>query len=155
MTAGDREAWLRRALQLAEESVDAGGRPFGSIVVRDGEVVGEGTNRVVQTGDPTWHAELAAIRAAASQLGRPELSDCELYSSGEPCPMCFSACYLAGVTSVYHCLTVSEAASFGFPSAALYQELALPAGDRQLQMVHLPLDGAITVYERWAARTQS
>jgi guanine deaminase len=96
----DDEAWLARAIELAVDNVADGGRPFGAIVVRDGSEVAAGVNRALQDGDPTAHAELLAIRAAARRLGTLWLAGATVYASGEPCPMCRTAARHAGIARV-------------------------------------------------------
>jgi guanine deaminase len=151
----DEDALLELAAQLAARSVDAGGRPFGSVVVRDGEVVAEGVNRVEQTGDPTAHAELEAIRAACAALGTADLGDCVLASSAEPCPMCMAACYWAGVGTVLYGASRSEAAGIGFDSAYVYAQLALPPGERDLPTRQRPSPAAVEAMRRWTEREGS
>ena len=92
--------FMEMAIRLSEENIDNGGGPFGAVIVRDGEVIATGTNRVVPNNDPTAHAEVIAIRNACEKLGTFQLTDCTVYSSCEPCPMCLSALYWAGVKRI-------------------------------------------------------
>ena len=92
--------FLCEAIELAHANVEKGGRPFGAVVVKDGEVIATGVNEILSTNDPTAHAELTAIRAASQKLGSPDLQGCAVYASGHPCPMCMAAMRLAGVGEV-------------------------------------------------------
>ena len=107
--------YMRIAIEEAEEGVrcDHGG-PFGAVVVYNGKVIARGHNRVIATNDPTAHAEMEVIREAARKLGRFDLSDCEIYSSCEPCPMCFSAIHWAKMKNLYFGCSREDAADIGF-----------------------------------------
>lgn len=132
---------MGKALALARRNAEsAEGGPFGAVVVFDGEIVGEGRNQVTATNDPTAHAEIVAIRQAASKLGRFDLSGCVIYTSCEPCPMCLSAAYWARVDRVVYSATQNEAAAAGFDDAFLYAELAKHQSERQLKSVQLKTD---------------
>jgi guanine deaminase len=136
----DREL-MSLALKLARKNAtSAEGGPFGAIVVYDGKVVGEGRNQVTTSNDPTAHAEVVAIRAAATKLGRFDLKGCVIYTSCEPCPMCLSAAYWARVDKVFYAATQDEAAAAGFDDAFLYDELAKDMGERQLPCVQVKTD---------------
>jgi len=129
------------ALSLARRNASsADGGPFGAIVVFDGEVVGEGRNQVTTTNDPTAHAEVVAIRAAALKLKRFDLRGCVIYTSCEPCPMCLSAAYWSRVDRVVYSATQQEAAAAGFDDAFLYDELSKDMADRQLPCVQVKTD---------------
>lgn len=143
---------LARAVQLARDAVEEGGRPFGAVVVVDGRIVGEGANRAALENDPTWHAELAAIRAAATALGSPHLEGATVYSSGEPCAMCLAACYWAGIDRVVHGATVEDATAAGFPVGDIYRELALPGERRRVATVHVADEAAVALLRSWAER---
>ncbi|MFD7923481.1 nucleoside deaminase [Streptomyces sp. NPDC059740] len=149
----DPEALLQRAVDLSQQAVDAGGRPFGALVVLDGRTVGEGRNRVAPANDPTAHAEIEALRAAGRSLGRPVLEGAVLYASSEPCPMCLAACYWAGVTRVVHAATTDDVAACGLADRRLYRELALPKESRALPAEQVPgsvREEAVVVLRRWA-----
>ncbi|MDE6238868.1 MAG: nucleoside deaminase, partial [Muribaculaceae bacterium] len=93
----DDAKYMRMAIDLSVENVDNGGGPFGAVIVRDGEIIATGVNRVVANNDPTAHAEVSAIRNACQHLQTYQLEGCTIYSSCEPCPMCLSAIYWAGI----------------------------------------------------------
>ena len=119
------ETFLREAIRLSREKMEAGeGGPFGAVVVKDGQIVGRGWNRVTSANDPTAHAEVEAIREACSNLKTFSLSGCELYASCEPCPMCLSAIYWARIDTLYFAATHHDAAAAGFDDALLYQEVS-------------------------------
>jgi tRNA(Arg) A34 adenosine deaminase TadA len=108
------DAWLRRAIALSSVSVEAGQTPFGAVIVNDGTVVAEDHNRVWDTTDPTAHAEVNAIRSAASTLGTIELAGCTLYSSCEPCPMCMAAIHWSRISRLVYAASISDADAAGF-----------------------------------------
>ncbi len=148
-----RDRFLREAVQLAAESVSAGGGPFGALVVRDGEIVGRGKNRVTASQDPTAHAEVVAIREACATLGSHQLVGCELYSSSEPCPMCLGAIYWARPDAVYFANERGEAAAAGFDDAFIYDEIELLPGDRRIRMNRVEVDGAGEPFRLWHMKT--
>jgi guanine deaminase len=136
---------------LAEENVKTRkGGPFGAIIVIDGVIVGEGVNRVTTNLDPTAHAEIMAIRAACKHLKSFKLPNSILYSSCEPCPMCLSAAYWAGIEAIYFSNTKSEAAEIGFSDLFLYEEVVKPIDKRSIPTINEPLELAKKVFEAWA-----
>ncbi len=144
--------FLRRAIQLATENVVKGaGGPFGAVVVRDGRIVGEGANTVTASHDPTAHAEVNAIRAAAQALGTFSLAGCELYTSCEPCPMCLAAAYWARMEAVYYGASADDAARAGFDDALLYKELRKSSARRALPATQLLGDEAWASFAAWIA----
>jgi tRNA(Arg) A34 adenosine deaminase TadA len=147
--AGERH--LQEAIALARDGMRRGsGGPFGAVVVRDGAVVGRGWNRVLETNDPTAHAEVVAIRDATARLGRFALHDCEIYASCEPCPMCLGAIHWARLPRLVYAATREEAAAAGFSDADFYRELALPAEQRLLRAERLDLPESRSLFEEWA-----
>lgn len=148
--------FLQRAIDLSIEGSTTGqGYPFGAVVVRGDEIVGEGCNRVIATVDPSAHAEIVAIRAACAQLGTFELADCELYTSCEPCPMCLGAIYWAKIPKVYYANTRHDAAAIGFDDALIYDEIPLPNKQRQVEMRQLNKEEAMKAFELWEQKKQS
>src|SRR5580700_6907154 len=124
---------MARAIELAIENVRSGrGGPFAALVVKDGRIVGEGTNCVTASNDPTAHAEVVAIRAACAALGSFQLDGCDFYTTCEPCPMCLGAIYWARLSSVYFAATAADAAAAGFDDAFIYEQLALPLAARKI-----------------------
>jgi tRNA(Arg) A34 adenosine deaminase TadA len=145
--------FMRRAIALGRQGMEAGeGGPFGAVVVRAGEVVGEGWNRVVASQDPTAHGEVVAIRDACRRLGRFSLEGCHLYSSGEPCPMCLSAIYWARIERIGFGFSVNDAARIGFDDRLIYRELTRPPGRRRIRRVQLLADEARSLLREYARR---
>ncbi len=145
-----KEVFMRRAIALSREGMERGrGGPFGAVVVSGGQIVGEGSNRVTSSLDPTAHAEIVAIRAACAALGRFELRGCEIHTSCEPCPMCLSAIYWARLDRVYYANDRAGAARIGFDDALIYREVALPPEARQLPMIRLLADEGRAAFEAW------
>jgi len=148
------EAHMREAVHLAEEGVRHGrGGPFGCVVVRRGEVVGRGHNRVTSTNDPTAHAEVVAIRDACANLETFQLTDCELYTSCEPCPMCLAAIYWARIPTVFYGNTRQDAAAIGFDDDFIYQQVPLPPEQRTVAMRPLLREEALATFQKWTAKT--
>ena len=145
-----REEFMRRAIALALENVRSGhGGPFAALVVRDGRVLAEGTNRVTLTNDPTAHAEVVAIREACRALGDFQLSGCDLYTTCEPCPMCLGAIYWARPARVFFAGAASDAAAAGFDDAFIYDELRHPSSERRIPMTQLLRDEALAIFSAW------
>lgn len=152
-TAGSDLAFLKRAVDVAAEHMRAGhGKPFGAVLVRDGEVLAEGWNATIATGDPTSHAEIEAIRAACRKLGTSDLSGSVLYASGEPCPMCLGAMFLSRVSRAVYATTVDEATRIGNTSAAIYAEYPKPPAERSLPSAFHHLPEASALFDEWLAR---
>jgi tRNA(Arg) A34 adenosine deaminase TadA len=145
----DPALWLRRAVARAVANVENGGGPFGAVIVKGGELVAEGANLVTASHDPTAHAEVTAIRRAATKLNTHDLSGCEIYSSCEPCPMCLGAIFWARLDRIYYAATQLEAAAAGFDDAHFYQQLALPPTQRQIAMHATPIPGANDPFLAW------
>ena len=141
---------MRRAISLASQNVREGlGGPFGSVVVKDGEIIGEGTNRVATSCDPTAHAEMLAIRAASAKLKNFDLSGCELYTSCEPCPMCLSAIYWARIERMFYGNSIVEADAIGFSDEFLYKEITLPVHERKLEATRFLESEALESFRLW------
>lgn len=141
---------LDRAIALAAEaSADGAAGPFGAVVARGSEVLGEGWNRVVGDHDPTAHAEVVAIRAACAALGDHVLEGCTIYASCEPCPMCLGAIYWARIARVVYAAGRTEAAQAGFDDAWIYDEIGRRPMERSITMVRVERPGAAKVFEQW------
>lgn len=144
-----KEDLMRKAIELSIENVAAGGGPFGAVIARNGEIIATGVNRVTSNCDPTAHAEVSAIRAAAKALGTFDLSGCEIYTSCEPCPMCLGAIYWAHLDRLYYGNNKQDAAAIGFDDAFIYEELDLKPEDRRLQSQVLLPEEAIQAFKDW------
>ena len=128
-----KEKFMRRAIEVAYEGMNGGhGGPFGAVIVRDGEIVGEGHNRVLSSNDPTAHAEVVAIRAAAQALGTFDLSSCEIYVNGVPCPMCMAAIFWSRIARLYYACLPEDAEAIGFDDHEFYRQLDKPLEERDL-----------------------
>ena len=117
------KTFMREAIRLADESVQNGGGPFGAVIVKDGEIVAGSANSVTRDNDPTAHAEVNTIRQACRKLGTFDLSDCVIYTSCEPCPMCLGAIYWARIGRIYYGNTKKDAADIDFADDFIYKEL--------------------------------
>ena len=153
MTEQDKE-FMRRAIELAQNGIDDNdGGPFGAVVVRDGEIIGEGCNRVTSTNDPTAHAEVVAIREACRNLSSFQLEGCTIYTSCEPCPMCLGAIYWARPAKVYFGATREDAAQIGFDDQFIYEEIEKNHEHRQMKLANFLRDEALVVFQNWANKT--
>lgn len=142
--------FMQEAINEARHGMKQGyGGPFGSVVVKDGKIIGRSSNRVFETNDPTAHAEMMAIRDAAATIGSAELSGCTIYSVGEPCPMCMAAIYWACIEKVYFANTKEEAANVGFDDSKIYRELAMPFYKRTMPILHTPSEYAKRLFIEW------
>ena len=145
--------FMREAIQQALRGMSNNeGGPFGAIVVKDGEIVGRGNNRVTSTNDPTAHAEVVAIRDACARLGTFQLDGCIIYTSCEPCPMCLGAIYWARPAKIVYACTKTDAAAVQFDDAFIYEELARPLDQRKLEIVQLLRDEGLETFRRWASK---
>jgi len=144
--------FLEEAVRLATESVRTGGGPFGAVVVRDGEIIARGMNRVTPDSDPTAHAEVVAVRKACERLASFQLEGCDVYASTEPCPMCMGALYWARPTRVFYASDRQDAAAAGFDDQFIYDELARPIEARDLETRRVAVESAGREFEAWAAR---
>ncbi|MBQ7854271.1 MAG: nucleoside deaminase [Muribaculaceae bacterium] len=142
--------FLEMAAELAEKNIDNGGGPFGAVIVRNGEVVATGVNRVTADNDPTAHAEVNAIRQACQRESTFNLKGCVIYSSCEPCPMCLSALYWAGVSRIYYGCTQEDAEAVNFSDQFIYRELEKPKCDRMIPCIKMDSTRTIKVFEKWA-----
>ena len=114
--------FMKRAIEISLLSVEKGTGPFGAVIVKDGKIIAEGSNKVTLTNDPTAHGEIVAIREACKKLNNFNLSGCELYSSCEPCPMCLSACYWSRIDKIYYANTREDAKKIDFDDSLIYSE---------------------------------
>jgi guanine deaminase len=149
MTDSDKK-FMMRAIELARSGMESNaGGPFGCVVVKDGEIVGEGNNCVTSTNDPTAHAEVVAIRNACANLGTFQLEACSIYTSCEPCPMCLGAIYWSRPAAIFYAGTREDATAAGFDDEHFYSEIERPNAERQLAMVSLLREEAQKVFQAW------
>lgn len=145
--------FMSRAIELAKMGVDKNlGGPFGCVVTRGDEILGEGNNRVTSTSDPTAHAEIIAIREACKSLKTFQLDGCTIYTSCEPCPMCLGAIYWARPARVFYACTRDDAAAIGFDDDHIYQELEKTNEEREMVLMNLMRDEALEVFGQWAVK---
>ncbi|HPB20512.1 MAG TPA: nucleoside deaminase [Bacteroidales bacterium] len=149
MNINDDIYFLKLAIELAKENVKNGGGPFGAVIVKDGQIIAKGTNRVTSHNDPTAHAEIVAIRQACEKLNDFQLTDCIIYSSCEPCPMCLGAIYWARPKKLVFAADKFDAANAGFDDSMIYDEIQLPYSDRHLETINLRIDESLQPFELW------
>ena len=143
--------FMEMAANLSLENIDCGGGPFGAVIVKDDEVIATGVNRVTADNDPTAHAEVNAIRNACGKLKDFKLHDCIVYSSCEPCPMCLSALYWAGVKKIFYGNTKEDAEAIDFSDKFIYEEIERSPSQRHIPAIHIADSSAIRAFQRWAA----
>ncbi len=149
----DCSEFMKRAAALSLEMMrENSGGPFGAVIVRDGKVIAEGWNLVTSTNDPTAHAEIVAIRRACAELGTFVLSDCNIYTSCEPCPMCLGAIYWARLRRIYFANTRAEAAAIGFDDDLIYREIAIEPHARSIPGVRMTASDAETAFREWMSK---
>ena len=137
------------AIDLATESARTGGGPFGAVIVKDGSILAQAVNQVTSTNDPTAHAEIVAIREACRILGRFQLTDCEIYSSCEPCAMCAGAIFWTRPACVYYAATIHDAGSAGFDDVLIQTELCLPPEQRRIPMKQILRTESLVAFRTW------
>ncbi|MGM0945026.1 MAG: nucleoside deaminase [Bacteroidota bacterium] len=142
--------FLQLAIELAQNGMEAGhGGPFGCIIVKDGKIIGKGSNSVLKNNDPTAHAEVVAIRDACKKLNHFQLEGCEVYTSCEPCPMCLGAIFWARPSKVFYACTKDDAADAGFDDDFIYEEIKVDPADRKIPMLNGMRKDSQKVFELW------
>ena len=141
--------FMQRAIELSIESINSGGGPFGSVIVKDEKIISEGMNRVAVNNDPTAHGEIVAIRNACKKLNTFNLSNCSLYSSCEPCPMCMSAIYWSRIGKLYYANTRDDAKKINFDDSLIYSEISKKNEDRKIPIKQMLRDEALKAFELW------
>lgn len=148
----EHEKFMRRAIELSAKTslVDNAGGVFGAVIVRNGEIIAEGANRVVAEKDPTWHGEIEAIRTACKKLGSFKLTGCTMYTSAEPCPMCAAASYWAGIERIFYGATVEDALEYGgFNDSLIFAQLRRPTQDRTLPASQIMRAEAVEIWKKY------
>lgn len=147
--------YINEAIEMAAENVKNGtGGPFGALIVKDGEVIGRGVNRVTSTNDPTAHAEVVAIRDACHNTDHFKLEGAVIYASCEPCPMCLSAVYWARISAIYYAADNTDASKAGFDDSFIYKEIPLPHEERAIPIRHVHTEIADKPFETWVKMEQ-
>ena len=150
----NQKKFMREAIRLSIENVQSGnGGPFGTVIVKNGEIIASGVNKVTQSNDPTAHAEIVAIRSACETLGTFQLVGCEIYCSCEPCPMCLGAIYWARPDRIYFANTREDAADINFDDNFIYNELDVSISQRKLPTTQLLRDEAQMAFTQWREST--
>jgi tRNA(Arg) A34 adenosine deaminase TadA len=145
--------FMQKAIELSIESINSGGGPFGSVIVKDNKIISEGMNRVTVNNDPTAHGEIVAIRAATKVLNDFNLKGCELYTSTEPCPMCYSAIFWSRIDKIYYANTKEDAQRVDFDDSLIYSELQQSINKRKIPMIQLMRKEALEAFELWDKKT--
>ena len=140
---------LQHALKIAEKGIDTGHGPFGAVISKNGRIIAEANNEVVISNDPTAHAEVLAIRRASSFLKTHDLSDCVLYTSCEPCPMCLGAIYWSGIKKVVYATDRNDAERSGFSDRQIYDEINLDPAERKICFIKITDAGGEKVFKKW------
>lgn len=152
MTKKDQE-FMQRAIELSKQAIrENRGGPFGAVVVKDGEIIAEGMNSVTSENDPTAHAEVVAIRKAGQKLNSFQLDDCVIYTSCEPCPMCFGAIYWARPQKVYYACSRHDAADINFDDQFIYDEIGKDENERRIEFNQFMEAEALEVFKTWAEK---
>ena len=145
----EQEAFMLEAIALSVESAKTGGGPFGAVVVKDGAIVGQGSNKVTSSSDPTAHGEIVAIRDACKNLKTFQLTDCDIYTSAEPCPMCLGAIYWARPRAVYYGNSSQDAAEINFDDSFIYDEIDIETHKRTIPFHQIMRDVAQEAFITW------
>ena len=140
---------MKRAIELSVESVNNGGGPFGSVIVKDNKIIAEGSNKVTITNDPTAHGEIVSIREACKKLNNFNLKGCELYSTCEPCPMCWAAIFWSRIDKIYYANTREDARKIDFDDSLIYSEFQKNIDKRKIPMIQMMRDEALKTFELW------
>lgn len=147
------DKWMLEAIKISRSKMQNGhGGPFGAVIVRKGKIVSRGWNQVTSKNDPTAHAEVVAIRRASKMLNNFDLSDCEIYTSCEPCPMCLAAIYWARIHKIYYANTRADAAKIKFDDDFIYKEIPKKNSKRKVKMIQVGREKAIEVFKEWTQK---
>lgn len=148
-----KKEFMQKAIELSKKAsiIDKTGGVFGAVIVKDGKIIAEGYNQVMKNNDPTWHAEMQAIREACKKLGTPHLEGCELYTSAECCPMCLSAAYWAHIKHIYYAATTEDALKYGdFQDIDILVELRKDAKERRIKFTEFMRPEAVEIWKEFS-----
>ncbi len=160
------EKFMARAIEIARESIDTPGTlPYGAVVVKDGEIIGEGLNRADGTFDPTSHGEVDAIRDACRRLSVTNLGGADMYTSGEPCSMCVALMYQSGITRLFYAGAASDSAAFfgklsaddpkwarSMTNQELREQVGKPIDQRTMPAEQLMAEDIVAVFDAFVDR---
>ncbi|MBB5153209.1 nucleoside deaminase [Saccharopolyspora phatthalungensis] len=152
VAVGTEQDWMARAIELATSNVDNDGGPFGALIVRDGEIIATGTNKVTADLDPTAHAEVTAIRNACRALDSFKLAGCVLVTSCEPCPMCLAAALWARVDRVLFAADRDDAADAGFDDRAFYDAFEDPETKCPTPVLRVRMPNRNAAFDAWRGK---
>lgn len=141
--------FLKIAIEIAKNSIKEGGGPFGALITKNGIIISRSSNKVVPLDDPTAHAEMLSIRGAARVLKTNDLSDCVIYTSCEPCPMCLGAIYWARISAVVYASKRKDAADAGFDDDLIYKEISKEPSERKIRFRFIEDQNAEEVFRLW------
>lgn len=147
------ESFMRRAIELSERAslIEKTGGVFGCVIVKDNTIIGEGYNQVIKQNDPTWHAEMQAIREACKKMSSPHLKNCTLYTSAESCPMCLAAAYWAQIDHIYYGATLEDTKKYGhFQDVDMFAQFKKEAKDRHIHSTQVLRPEAVTVWKKFS-----
>lgn len=145
--------YMKKAIDLAMNNVTDGGQPFGAVIVRDNKIVAEGVNELHLIHDISGHAEMIAIRKAQKLFQTNDLSEFTIYASGEPCAMCLTAMYFAGIKDIYFCQSIDDAKKVGLTkSSEIYEDLKLNREERSIVMKQVNLSNAENPMQYWQSK---
>ena len=145
----EKNLFMMRAIELSIESAKSKGGPFGCVIIKNNKIIAEGSNKVTMNNDPTAHGEIVAIRAACQKLNTFNLSECDLYSSCEPCPMCLSAIYWSRIENIFYANTRIDAKNIDFDDSFIYSEINKNLENRKIKMHQIHRDEALEAFKIW------
>ena len=145
----EKNLFMMRAIELSIESAKSKGGPFGCVIVKNNKIIAEGSNKVTMNNDPTAHGEIVAIRAACQKLNTFNLSECDLYSSCEPCPMCLSAIYWSRIENIFYANTRIDAKNIDFDDSFIYSEINKNLENKKIKMHQIHRDEALEAFKIW------
>ena len=147
------EAFMKRAIELSEQAsiIKKTGGVFGAVIVKDNKIIAEGYNQVIKHNDPTWHAEMEAIREACKKEGSPHLTGCVLYTSAECCPMCLAAAYWSHIEHIFYGAHVEDALKYGnFKDVDIFSEVCKKPQDRIIKSTEAMRDEAVKIWKKFS-----
>jgi tRNA(Arg) A34 adenosine deaminase TadA len=153
MESSKDKEFMKKAIDLSRRAslIEKSGGVFGAVIVKDGKIIGEGYNQVLKHNDPTWHAEMHAIREACKKLGTPHLEGCDLYTSAECCPMCLSAAYWAHIRHIYYGATIQDALKYGgFADVDILSEVRKNPEQRKITFTEVMRPEAVEVWKEFS-----
>lgn len=153
MAQPQHEEFMKRAIELSRigSIVEKTGGVFGAVIVKDGKIIGEGYNKVIKNNDPTWHAEMEAIREACKKLQSPHLDGCDMYTSAESCPMCLATAYWAHLRHIYYGATTADALKYGeFADIDILDEVRKDPSNRRIGATEILRPEAVKVWKEFS-----